>query len=159
MTWNFHRYYSDSSDGLIGKLRLAEPRVVKLKELRELVRSRTKEVFNEAKELVKTSNASISLESITARVANTRLKYLSPQAQAEAAKLLRDMDDEARKAFQALTPRFWTQGSFQYDTLNNPYATPPQEMDIDDGTYLPMLSLKIAPSLATNYSCFLWTHP
>lgn len=145
MTWNFHRYYSDSSDGLIGKLRLAEPRVVKLKELRELVRSRTKEVFNEAKELVKTSNASISLESITARVANTRLKYLSPQAQAEAAKLLRDMDDEARKAFQALTPRFWTQGSFQYDTLNNPYATPPQEMDIDDGTYLPMAIFEDRP--------------
>lgn len=138
MTWNFHRYYNDSTDGLIGKLRLAENRVVKLKGLRERVRSRTKEVFNEAKELVKTSNMTISLESITARVANTRLKYLSPPAQAEAAKLLRDMDDDARKAFITLTPRFWTQGSFQYDTLNNPYATPPQEMDIDDGTYLPM---------------------
>jgi len=145
MTWNFHRYYSDRSDGLIGKLRLAEPRVVKLKGLRDLVRGRTKEVFNEAKELVKTSNVTISLESITARVANTRLKYLSPQAQAEAAKLLRDMDDEARKAFLALTPRFWTQGSFQYDTLNNPYATPPQEMDIDDGTYLPMAIFEDRP--------------
>ncbi|WP_323158509.1 CBASS cGAMP synthase [Pseudomonas viridiflava] len=138
MTWNFHRYYNDSTDGLIGKLRLAEPRVAKLKGLRELVRNRTRDVFNEAKEVVKTSSANISLESITARVANTRLKYLSPQAQAEAAKLLRDMDDDAREAFLALTPRFWTQGSFQYDTLNFPYATPPQEMDIDDGTYLPM---------------------
>lgn len=127
MTWNFHRYYNDSTDGLIGKLKLAKPRVVELRALRDRVRSRTKEVFNEAKELVKTTNVSISLESISARVANTRLKYLSPQAQAEAARLLRDMDDEARKAFLALTPRFWTQGSFQYDTLNNPYATPPQE--------------------------------
>lgn len=145
MTWNFHRYYSDSTDGLIGKLRLAEPRVVKLKGLRDLVRNRIKEVFNEAKELVKTSTVTISLESITARVANTRLKYLSPQAQAEAAILLRDMDDEARKAFLALTPRFWTQGSFQYDTLNNPYATPPQEMDIDDGTYLPMAIFEDRP--------------
>jgi len=138
MTWNFHRYYNDSTDGLISKLKLEESRVVKLKRLRDLVRSRTKEIFDEAKELVKTSNRTISLESITARVANTRLKYLSQQAQGEAAKLLRDMDDDARKAFLALTPRFWTQGSFQYDTLNNPYAIPPQEMDIDDGTYLPM---------------------
>lgn len=138
MSWNFHQYYNDSTDGLIGKLRLAEPRVAKLKGLRELVRDRTRDVFNEAKEVVRTSSANISLESITARVANTRLKYLSPQAQAEAAKLLRDMDDDAREAFLALTPRFWTQGSFQYDTLNYPYATPPQEMDIDDGTYLPM---------------------
>ncbi|WP_426428103.1 CBASS cGAMP synthase [Pseudomonas palmensis] len=145
MSWNFHRYYNDSTDGLIGKLRLAEPRVAKLKGLRDLVRNRTKDVFNEAKEVVKTFSASTSLESITARVANTRLKYLSPQAQAEAAKLLRDMDDEARKAFLALTPRFWTQGSFQYDTLNYPYATPPQEMDIDDGTYLPMTIFEDRP--------------
>lgn len=145
MTWNFHRYYSDSSDGLIGKLKLAESSVVKLRGLRDLVRLRTKEVFNEAKELVKASDVSISLESITARVANTRLKHLSPQAQAEAAKLLRDMDDEARRAFLALTPRFWTQGSFQYDTLNYPYATPPQEMDIDDGTYLPMAIFEDRP--------------
>lgn len=145
MTWNFHRYYSDSADGLISKLRLAEPRVVKLKGLRDLVRIRTKEVFSEAKELVKTFNATISLESITAQVANTRLKYLSPQAQAEAARLLKDMDDGARRAFLALTPRFWTQGSFQYDTLNNPYATPPQEMDIDDGTYLPMAIFEDRP--------------
>jgi hypothetical protein len=145
MSWNFHRYYNDSTDGLISKLRLAEPCVVKLKGLRDLVRIRTKEVFNEAKELVRTSSATISLESITARVANTRLKHLSPQAQTEAAKLLRDMDDEARKAFLALTPRFWTQGSFQYDTLNYPYATPPQEMDIDDGTYLPMAIFEDRP--------------
>ncbi|MCH2342821.1 cyclic GMP-AMP synthase DncV-like nucleotidyltransferase [Pseudomonas sp. NPDC047963] len=145
MTWNFHRYYNDSTDGLISKLRLAEPRVATLKRLRELVRNRTKEVFNEAKELVKTSRLTISLESITAQVANTRLKHLSPQAQAEAARLLRDMDDEARKAFLSLTPRFWTQGSFQYDTLNNPYTTPPQEMDIDDGTYLPMAIFEDRP--------------
>ena len=30
MTWNFHRYYNDSTDGLISKLRLAEPRVATL---------------------------------------------------------------------------------------------------------------------------------
>ncbi|MER0854924.1 CBASS cGAMP synthase [Pseudomonas aeruginosa] len=145
MSWNFHRYYTDSADGLISKLKLAESRVTKLKGLRDLVRNRTKDVFNEAKEVVKTSSSNISLEHFTARVANTRLKYLSPQAQAEAAKLLRDMDDEAREAFLALTPRFWTQGSFQYDTLNCPYATPPQEMDIDDGTYLPMTIFEDRP--------------
>jgi len=138
MTWNFHRYYSDSTDGLISKLRLAEPRVAQLKGLRDMVRVRTKDVFNEAKEIVKTSNITISLESITESVAKTRLKYLSPEAQMEVATLIRNMDESARIAFLSLTPRFWTQGSFQYDTLNSPYTTPPQEMDIDDGTYLPM---------------------
>lgn len=145
MTWNFHRYYSDSTDGLISKLRLAKERIKMLKALREKVRIRTKEVFAEAKELAKTSNASLSLESFKVRVASTRLKHLSPAAQAEVAQLIRGMEEDARKAFLSLNPRFWTQGSFQYDTLNNPYATPPQEMDIDDGTYLPMAIFEDRP--------------
>lgn len=145
MTWNFHRYYADSADGLISKLRLAKERVEMLKALRARVRVRTKEVFTEAKELAKTSNATLSLESFTARVANTRLKHLSPTAQAEVTQLIRGMEEDARKAFLSLAPRFWTQGSFQYDTLNNPYATPPQEMDIDDGTYLPMAIFEDRP--------------
>ncbi len=145
MTWNFHRYYSDSSEGLISKLELKKSRTTKLKGLRDLIRHRIKEVFNEAKELAKTSNERVSLESVTIKVAKTRLKHLSPQAQADAARLIRDMNDEVRNAFISLTPRFWTQGSFQYDTLNAPYSTPPQEMDIDDGTYLPMAIFEDRP--------------
>ena len=138
MTWDFQRYYNDKADGLISKLKLDDALVVMLKTLRERVRTRIKEVFEEAKELTRASNTTLSLESITERVANSRLKHLSPEAQAEVAKLIKDMDESARKEFLSLTPRFWTQGSFKYDTLNNPYSTPPQEMDIDDGTYLPM---------------------
>lgn len=145
MTWNFHRYYADSTEGLISKLKLADDRIGVLKELRKRVRTRTKEVFAEAKELAKASNTTLSMESFTARVANTRLKHLSPEAQAEVALLIKNMDKDARQAFLSLTPRFWTQGSFQYDTLNNPYATPPQEMDIDDGTYLPMAIFEDRP--------------
>lgn len=145
MTWNFHRYYNDSADGLISKLKLASEQVAMLKDLRNRVRTRTKEVFEEAKELAKASNAVLSLESLTARVSNTRLKHLDPQAQAEVAMLIKNMDEDARNAFLSLNPRFWTQGSFQYDTLNNPYFTPPQEMDIDDGTYLPMAIFEDQP--------------
>jgi len=35
-------------------------------------------------------------------------------------------------------PKFYTQGSYAYRTINNPAWTPPQQMDLDDGTYLPM---------------------
>jgi hypothetical protein len=41
----------------------------------------------------------------------------------------------------AITPRFFTQGSFAYKTLNNP-AWPKQQMDMDDGGYLPMTFVK-----------------
>lgn len=36
-----------------------------------------------------------------------------------------------------LTPKFRGQGSYSYDTLNRPTHNPPQEMDFDDGMFLP----------------------
>lgn len=49
----------------------------------------------------------------------------------------------------AVTPRFFTQGSFAYKTINVPAWLPPQHMDMDDGTYLPMTFVKGAkPSVA-----------
>lgn len=46
-------------------------------------------------------------------------------------------------------PRFFTQGSFAYRTINDPAWTPPQQMDLDDGTYLPMTFVHGAkPSVA-----------
>jgi hypothetical protein len=50
----------------------------------------------------------------------------------------------------AITPRFFTQGSFAYKTINRPAWMPPQQMDMDDGTYLPMTFVKgtARPSVA-----------
>lgn len=146
MTWNFHNYYTNSTNGLISKLKLSDERKSALKALRKRVRDRTTEVFKEAKELAQTKNiAMLSLESFKFELSKTKLKHLPPEAQEEVIQLIKGMDDRAKKAFLSLTPRFWTQGSFQYDTLNNPYATPPQEMDIDDGTYLPMAIFENKP--------------
>jgi cyclic GMP-AMP synthase len=48
-----------------------------------------------------------------------------------------------------VTPRFFTQGSCAYRTLNVPAWHPPQQMDMDDGAYLPMTFVKGAkPSVA-----------
>ncbi|WP_444917028.1 CBASS cGAMP synthase [Microbulbifer sp. JMSA003] len=38
----------------------------------------------------------------------------------------------------SLEPKFWTQGSFSYNTLNDPAHNPPQQIDLDDGVYFPM---------------------
>lgn len=47
-----------------------------------------------------------------------------------------------------LTPKFWTQGSFAYQTLNSPAQTPPQQIDIDDGVYFPMTFVEDKPVAA-----------
>jgi hypothetical protein len=59
----------------------------------------------------------------------------------------RKIREHLRKAFAAagrehfgrvVQPRFFTQGSFAYKTLNEPAWPPKQQMDLDDGCYLPL---------------------
>jgi hypothetical protein len=72
---------------------------------------------------------------------------LSGQDRASLMKAREKVRDCLRKAFAAVTkaelgvtvrPRFFTQGSYAYRTINDPCWTPPQQMDLDDGAYLPM---------------------
>jgi hypothetical protein len=50
---------------------------------------------------------------------------------------------EARKRFEvAVAPRFYTQGSFAYRTINRPAYPPRQQKDLDDGVYLPLTFVK-----------------
>nr|WP_315494213.1 CBASS cGAMP synthase [uncultured Rhodoferax sp.] len=53
-------------------------------------------------------------------------------------------------AGESVQPRFFTQGSWAYKTLNSP-AHPSQQADIDDGAYLPLSSMTATtkPSLAS----------
>ncbi|MEO1892825.1 MAG: CBASS cGAMP synthase [Alcanivorax sp.] len=43
------------------------------------------------------------------------------------------------------SPRFFTQGSWAYKTINSPCQTPPQQADLDDGTYLPFSYIETKP--------------
>lgn len=53
-------------------------------------------------------------------------------------RVLRDMGYEG----EVPKPRFFTQGSWAYKTLNAPAHIPPQQGDCDDGAYLPISFLK-----------------
>lgn len=65
-------------------------------------------------------------------------RALNAQGPTGRARLLewRYMPLAAAEGFR-LTPRFRMQGSFAYHTVNHPAWLPPQEVDVDDGTYLP----------------------
>ncbi|MDC5753747.1 CBASS cGAMP synthase [Vibrio europaeus] len=147
MAWNFHQYYTNRNDGLMGKLVLTDEEKDHLKALRKIIRLRTRDVFEEAKGIAKAvKNSFLTLERIQEKVVKTKIKHLSDSDQLKVAKLIHEMDDDARDEFLELTPRFWTQGSFQYDTLNRPFQ-PGQEMDIDDGTYMPMPIFESEPKI------------
>jgi len=52
---------------------------------------------------------------------------------------------------EKVVPKFFTQGSWAYKTLNNPAMFPPQEIDLDDGVYLPMSLINgTSPDVACN---------
>lgn len=72
-------------------------------------------------------------------------------ARAKVRRCLRAEFTKASKADVGFTvqPRFFTQGSYAYKTINEPAWTPPQQMDLDDGAYLPMTFVHGAkPSVA-----------
>ena len=146
MTWSFHSYYTNRDTGLIGKLILAEHEKEGLKSLRQIVRERIRDVFDEAKQLVKTSKQFDSALQFRAEFKNTHFKYLSVDDQRKLSELIMELSPDLKVEFMKINPRFWTQGSFMYDTLNRPYK-PSQEMDIDDGTYLPMQFFEDKPAI------------
>ncbi|HHC7332469.1 TPA: CBASS cGAMP synthase [Vibrio parahaemolyticus] len=147
MNWNLHHYYTNRTDGLMGKLLLDREEDEKLLFLRNTVRERITTVFEEVGAIAK-EQAAFSQKSsyLYFRLLNTKLQYLTQQEIIEASVLLSQMDKDTLKELSALKPRFWTQGSFKYKTLNRPFH-PGQEMDIDDGTYLPMTFFESEPKI------------
>lgn len=146
MTWNFHSYYTNRDTGLIGQLILDDRDKDGLKALRQIVRERTRDVFDEAKQLVKLSKNYHTALLFRTEFVGTNFRYLLPDDQIILSELIMDLSENLKAEFMKLSPRFWTQGSFMYDTLNRPYK-PTQEMDIDDGTYLPMQFFEDKPAL------------
>ncbi|PJE54646.1 CBASS cGAMP synthase [Marinomonas sp. BSi20584] len=151
MLWDLHGYYSNRSEGLISKLKLSETQDDGLKNLRRIVRKRITTVFEEIQDLAKKNVASynsMSVSILKENVSHTSIKHLTPDEQDTVVNLLYNMDSNVTSDFLRLKPRFWTQGSYQYGTLNLPYISPPQEMDIDDGVYLPMALFEEKPVIA-----------
>lgn len=150
--WNLHRYLGDNSEGLLSKLELSQNQDSYLRSIRKQARNRIREVFSEAqeiflkaKQLSPDENNQLYLrQQIKAK---RSFNYARDDMLAALVKLATNLDTEQRRVFLKIRPKFRTQGSFEYKTLNVPYCRPPQEMDIDDGVYFPMQMFDDAPAL------------
>jgi hypothetical protein len=101
-------YARSENDRLIHQLEIEDDERATLLETRKKARSAIRKAFNDSKAILE--------------------EDFKKQSR------LRDV----QVAFREITPAFWPQGSFSYGTLNNPAFSPPQQLDIDDGVYLPM---------------------
>ena len=145
--WDLHSFYTNQEAGLISHLRLSKEEEKKLKNLRQTVRLRITQVFQEAVRVAhETMKEELTKKVITLRLSRTFVRYLSLEEQSLVAELISGMEAETLKEFINLKPRFMTQGSFKYKTLNRPLHQS-QEMDIDDGTYLPMSIFESKPKI------------
>lgn len=61
-----------------------------------------------------------------------------------------DDNNTKNSVYSKLKPKFMTQGSYEYGTLNSPALTPPQQIDLDDGVYFPMELLNNRPKAIKN---------
>ncbi|MES9924920.1 MAG: CBASS cGAMP synthase [Candidatus Thiodiazotropha endolucinida] len=61
-----------------------------------------------------------------------------------------DFDKVTEDAISKIVPKFMTQGSYAYRTLNAPWHAS-QQIDLDDGVYLPMKILEDRPELSKEW--------
>lgn len=88
---------------------------------------------------------------------STAEKAFIAQAKNDVRNRLRDGIPEVMARYgytgkSVVQPRFFTQGSWAYKTLNSPCQNPPQQSDVDDGAYLPVSVIKGTshPSIASS---------
>ncbi|MGP8308253.1 CBASS cGAMP synthase [Vibrio sp. YIC-376] len=132
MKWNINRFLNNPSNGVISELAISESDFNLLVSSRKNIRSAIRETF---------SNIRSALRS---RSYERRSKLISvlPEDVADAILML---EPGQQTMIGKLRPVFFTQGSFTYGTLNRPAYPPKQQLDLDDGVYLPIEFFESSP--------------
>ncbi len=132
MKFNATPLLSDEEDGFLPQITPTETQMGELREYRQIVRDTirvTFSVLNNAFEKDKAGKWQLSGRAI-------HLPFVDQ---------LRKLKPEQKSALAGLTPKFMSQGSFVYKTLNLPCHNPPQQIDLDDGIYLPLEIFRESP--------------
>jgi hypothetical protein len=111
-------------NGLLPNLNPKNSEVAELKAARKVIREAIREAFIEVrKHITSDSEGRVFID-----------ENKVPLKLAEA---YRKLDSTQKGALRKIIPKFAPQGSFVYGTANSPCHNPPQQLDFDDGTYLP----------------------
>jgi hypothetical protein len=130
MTFDFSKLLSNPERGFIAKITPAPSKVQRLKAIRKVVRDELREKF---------SDLSSSFNYV-----GGQMLYVSNESTDFLAEELKKLNHDQKKALKKLKPKFASQGSFVYKTMNSPCQSP-QQMDLDDGIYLPLEMFKEKP--------------
>ncbi|HHQ4568369.1 TPA: CBASS cGAMP synthase [Aeromonas hydrophila] len=127
MKYSANKLLSDKDEGFIHNLEISQQDRLHLEKAKHLIRTKLKDSFIEfnrqLEELFDRGDTAI-FESLD----------VSPESRSQ----LHKLGLESREQLKKITPLFYVQGSYAYKTINAPCHMPPQQMDLDDGVYLPM---------------------
>ncbi|QTE80862.1 CBASS cGAMP synthase [Shewanella algae] len=123
MNFDISKALNHPQNGFIAEITPEPKQVEKLRAIREEVRNELRDKFTEL---------SSSFSDI-----NGQVRYISNASTLFLSEDLKKLSNEQKKSLQKLKPKFASQGSFVYKTMNSPCQAP-QQMDLDDGIYLPI---------------------
>ena len=126
-----------SSEGFIPKITPNSNDTKYLKQARKLIRDSIKQTFDLISNALNQDHLGkwlINEESI-------------PYCYIEA---IRKLKKDQKEALKKVQPKFLSQGSFVYKTMNTPCHQPPQQIDLDDGVYLPIDMMRDGPIIGKN---------
>lgn len=123
MNFDISQALKHPQNGFIAEITPEPEQVKKLRAIREEVRNELRDKFTDL------SNSFSSINGQMLFTSNASTLFLSED--------LKKLSSEQKKSLQKLKPKFASQGSFVYKTMNSPCQAP-QQMDLDDGIYLPI---------------------
>jgi len=112
-----------NDDRFINKLDIKPEEELLLNICKEKVRKKTRSAFSEIKSFILENKQNAFLDSVS---------------------------DNDRQLLLSISPLYKSQGSTVYGTLNDPVYVPPQQIDADDGIYIPMSVVEDNPVIKKN---------
>ncbi|MBH9740045.1 CBASS cGAMP synthase [Vibrio navarrensis] len=137
MKWNINRFLNHQSQGVISELAISKDDFDLLVSSRKKIRAAILETFAEIRSALSSSK-------------DERRFKLQKSLPGEIVDAILLLGPKQQSMFAKLTPVFFTQGSFTYGTLNKPAYPPEQQLDLDDGVYLPIDFFESSPVVSKN---------
>lgn len=123
MKYAINKLLAEDSDSFLSAITPETDTIKTLRDVRIVIRNALRNGFHELTSAFEEKEGRVSY------VERDTTKFLSEQ--------LIKLSPEQKLSVYNLKPKFASQGSFVYETMNSP-CQPPQQMDLDDGIYLPL---------------------
>lgn len=133
MSFDISRVLNHPQIGFIAEITPEPDKIKELRGFREVIRNELRDKFKDL------TNSFSSI--------NGQMHYIPNLSTAFLAEDLKKLSSDQKKSLQKLRPKFASQGSFVYKTMNSPCQAP-QQMDLDDGIYFPVEMFEQKPVIS-----------